>query len=233
MVSSDAALALAQLAGVVLGADDLPSALTRVTLVAVEVVPGCDACSLTMRMAGRPEAPATSDAWSRELDELQYSEQEGPCLDCMREGSIQRVRDFTDDSRFPSYGPRAAAKGARSALSLPLTADGRTVGALNLYSRQPAAFGSEEVAAGELLAAHASLAVQAATAYYSSVELAAQMRDALVSRAVIEQAKGVLVAQQQIAPDDAFALLTRLSQQSNRKLREVAAALVDSAARGA
>lgn len=229
-LSHDIALELAKLAGLVLTEPDLDTALVAVTRVAVAAVDACDGASLTMRSRGMPSAPVASDEWALELDRLQFAEQEGPCLDCLREGSVMRSPDLTTDARFPHYGPKAAANGALSTLSLPLSADGRTVGALNLYSRRAEAFDRETVAVGELLAAHASLAVSAATAYYSSRDLADQMRQALESRAVIEQAKGVLIGQQGGTPEEAFGKLVELSQRTNRKLREVAQALVEAAA---
>jgi GAF domain-containing protein len=222
----DTSQRLVQLSGLVLTATDLSSALETVTEVSTEVVPECDGASLTMREHGLPTASAGSDDWSRELDRVQVEEQEGPCLDCMREASVMRVRDLDSDGRFPSYGPRATALGARSTMSVPLSADGRTVGALNLYSRSSDAFDTEAVALGTLLAAHASLALQAANAYFSSRQLAAQLQDALASRAQIEQAKGMLMNQRGCTADEAFDLLVELSQRSNRKLRDVAAELV-------
>ena len=229
-LSHDTALELAKLAGLALAEPDLDTALVAITRVAVSVVEPCDGCSLTMRDRGVPAAPVADSDWSLELDRLQFVEQEGPCLDCMREGSVMRSRDLAADGRFPHYGPKAAERGAHSALSLPLASDGRTVGALNLYSRRPDAFDSDTVAVGELLAAHASLAISAAAAYYSSRDLADQMRQALTSRAVIEQAKGVLLARQGGTPDEAFSTLVELSQRSNRKLRDVAQAIVDGVA---
>lgn len=228
-LSHDTALELAKLAGLALTEPDLDTALVAVTRVAVAAVEACDGASLTMRERGVPSAPGASDEWASELDRLQFVEQEGPCLDCLREGSVMRSADLRSDGRFPHYGHKAAELGAISTMSLPLSADGRTVGALNLYSRQECAFDSESVAVGELLAAHASLAISAATAYYSSRDLAEQMRQALESRAVIEQAKGVLMAQQGGTPEEAFQSLVDLSQRSNRKLRDVAQAVVDGA----
>ena len=229
-LSYESARDLAQLAGVMLSEPDLPAALRRVTTLAVSILPHCDGASLTMRSDGVPTCAAASDDWAYGLDELQYREQEGPCLDCLREGSVMRVRDLARDSRFPTYGERAAARGAHSVLSLPLAADGRTVGALNLYSRRPDVFDGPALAMGELLAAHAALAVQAATAYYSHRDLADQLREAISSRAVIEQAKGVLMAQRQCTANEAFELLVAASQRSNRKLREVAQAMVEGTA---
>ena len=232
-IPAETALELARLAGLALAAPDLDTALVEVTRLAVSVVEPCDGASLTMRRTGVPAAPIASDEWASRLDALQFVEQEGPCLDCLRLGAIMRSRDLAEDNRFPSYGPRAAEElGARSSLSLPLTADGRTVGALNLYSRVPDAFDNDVVGVGELLAAHASLAVSAATAYYSSRDLAEQMRQALDSRAVIEQAKGVLIAQGGGTADEAFARLVERSQQANRKLRDVAFDVVAEASKG-
>jgi GAF domain-containing protein len=230
MTTPGGAAELMQLAALMLTAADLDEALVEVTRVSVRAVEAADGCSVTMRVNGVPTAPAADDDWATRLDKMQFVEQEGPCLDCLREGVVTRVRDLGDDGRFPSWGPRAVEEGARSALSLPLTADGRTVGALNLYSRRPAAFGPQELAFGQLLAAHASLGVQAAAAYYSSRDLAEQMRRALESRAVIDQAKGVLMARQGCRADLAFDLLVRESQRSNRKLRDVAQELVDGVA---
>lgn len=231
-MTHETGLELAKLAGLVLTEPDLDTALVAVTRIAVAVLPTCDGASLTMRREGAPHAPAASDDWATGLDQLQFVEQEGPCLDCLREGTVLRSRDLGADSRFPNYGPRAAALGGRSSLSLPLAADGRTVGALNLYSRSPDAFDNDALAVGELLAAHAALAVQAATAYYSSRTLAEQMRQALESRALIEQAKGVLMVQLGVPADAAFATLVERSQRSNRKLRDLAREVVDEVVRG-
>jgi GAF domain-containing protein len=226
-LTNEAAMELARLAGLVMTEPDLDRALVEVTRVAIKAVPSADGASLTMRRNGIPAAPAASDEWATRLDHLQFVEQEGPCVDCLREGSVMRVRDLEADQRFPSYGPKAAELGAHSALSIPLAADGRTVGALNFYAKQVDAFDTETIAVGELLGAHASLAIQAATAYYSSRDLADQLRQAMESRAVIEQAKGILMARHGSTADEAFQLLVTTSQRANIKLRDVAQALVD------
>ena len=220
---------LAQLSGVVLAEPDLGAALNRVAQAAQSTSAPSDGVSVTLRDAGVPTASAGSNDWALELDRLQMTEQEGPCLDCMREGSVMRVADLTSDGRFPHYGPRAAERGALSTVSVPLAGDGRTVGALDFYSRQRDAFGTEDVALAMLLAAHATLALQAANAYWSSRDLARQLQEALPARAVIEQAKGILMGQRRCDADEAFSILVDLSQRSNRKLRDVAAALVDEA----
>ena len=136
---------------------------------------------------------------------------------------------FTEDTRWPFYGGRAVETGARSMVSLPMSSEGRVVGALNVYSRQPDGFTVEEVALAELLAAQAGIGMQVAASFFQHRDLAAQMQQALASRARIEQAKGILMGARGCTEDEAFALLVELSQTSNRKLRDVAEALVDSA----
>jgi GAF domain-containing protein len=231
-VPFDTALELAGLTGALLAEPDLDAALARVVRTSRATVARCHGVSLTLREKGVPTAFAADDPWAEDLDRLQVVEQEGPCLDCTREGSVMRVRDLRVDGRFPSYGPRAAEQGALSAVSFPLSADGATVGALNLYSREADAFHTEAVALGTLLAAHASLALQAASAYFAERALAARLREAMLSRAVIEQAKGLLMGQLGCDADQAFTHLVERSQVTNTKLRDVAQSLVDSSRRG-
>jgi GAF domain-containing protein len=231
MTVSDEALAeLTALAGVVLGQTDLPATLREVCRIAVRAVPGVDGASVTTFPEGRPGAIA-SDDWARDLDELQYAEHEGPCLDAYRTGNAFRVRDIAADTRWPSYLPHAAQRGARSMMSLPMAAEGKIIGALNVYARDVDAFGAEEVSIATIVAAHAGLASQVAAAFFRHRDLAEQMSTAMQSRAVIEQAKGVLMATEHCEPDEAFDRLVTMSQHANRKLRDVAAQVVAAAAR--
>ena len=218
--------ALTELAGVVLVQDDLPATLQEICRIAVRAVPSAEGASVTTFPEGRPVAIA-SDEWSKEFDELQYVEHEGPCLDAYRTGNAFRVRDLAEDTRWPSYVPRAVEHGARSMISLPMAAEGNIIGALNLYSKTPDAFTSEAVSIAEIVAAHAGMASQVAAALFGHRDLAQQLREAMQSRAVIEQAKGIVMAQQRCTVDEAFERLTKVSQNSNRKLRDVARALVE------
>lgn len=220
---------LTALSAVVLAQDDLTSTLVEVCRIAVRAVPGADGASITTLREGRPTALG-SDEWSNGFDELQYEEHEGPCFDAYRTGNIYRIRDLEDEPRWPSWQPRAVERGARSVLSLPMTAEGHPIGALNLYARAADAFDSEAVSIAEIVAGHAGLASQVAAALFHHRDLAAQLNEAMRSRATIEQAKGILMASRRCGPDEAFEILVKLSQTSNRKLREVADALVADAA---
>ena len=222
----DAVRELTSLTGVVLAQQDLPSSLREMTRIAVRAVPAGEGASITEIRTEGPVVAATSDEWAQQLDELQFTEREGPCLDCTRTGNAFRVRDLAGETRWPSWAPRAVALGARSVMSLPLAADGRLVGALNVYSRTPDAYDAQAVAVAEVIAAHCGLATQVASAFFGHRDLAGQLRDAMTSRAVIEQAKGILMAQHRVTADQAFGLLRTASQRRNVKLRELAEELV-------
>ena len=219
---------LSALAAAVLGQEDLHGTLQQVTRIAVDAFPSCDGASLTAFQDGHPGVAAADSDWSRQLDELQYTEREGPCLDAARTGNVFRVRDLRTESRWPFYAPRAAEHGAVSMVSLPMASEGKLVGALDIYSRQAEQFTAEDVALGELLATQAGVAMQVAASFFAHRDLAAQMQQALASRAPIERAKGVLMGARGCTEDEAFAILVQLSQSSNRKLRDVAEALVES-----
>jgi len=225
-MSDEALGTLTALAGVALSQSDLEATLTEICRLAVQAVPNAEGASVTTLPQGRPGALA-SDDWARSLDELQYSEHEGPCLDAYRTGNVFRIRDLADEPRWPSYVPRAVAHGARSMMSLPMAAEGSVIGALNVYSRKPDAFDGEAASVGEIVAAHAGLASQVSAALFGHRALAEQLSDAMRSRAVIEQAKGIVMATNRCGEDDAFQSLVRLSQSTHRKLREVAQEIVD------
>lgn len=219
---------LTALAGVVLGQQDLEATLNEITRITVATLPGCDGASLTTFQDGKPGVVAADSEWSRQLDELQYEEREGPCLDAARTGNVFRVRDLAADNRWPFYARRAVEIGARSMFSLPMSAESKLMGALNVYSREPDTFRAQDVSLGELLSAQAGMAMQVAASFFHHRDLAEQLQQAVQSRAQIEQAKGILMGTRGCTADEAFATLVELSQTSNRKLRDVAAAVVES-----
>lgn len=229
-VDEDALEALTQLAGIVLVATDLPATHVEMCRIAVRAVPRAEGASVTTYPEGRPAA-VSSDPWAQGLDELQFEEQEGPCLDAYRTGNAFRVRDFAAESRWPFYSGRALRQGARSMVSVALTAQGNVVGALNLYSREVDAFTTEATSLVHVVAGHVGLATQVSAAFFRHRDLADQLAEAMASRAVIEQAKGVLMGDRRCDADHAFGILRDMSQRENRKLREIAQGIVDSVSR--
>jgi len=224
-LSDDALLQMAELAAVPLRHDDLPAALDEICAISVRAIEPAAGASLTSFAERGPAVVASSDEWAKSLDETQYEEHEGPCFDAARSGVLFRVRETATDPRWPSYMPRARELGARSMLSVPVPAESKVLGALNLYARDPDAFDPPNVALAELVAGHVSLASQVASALIQHRDLARQLQEALSTRVVIEQAKGLLMATG-MTGEAAFDSLRRASQRENRKLHQVAAELI-------
>ncbi|HET6818881.1 MAG TPA: GAF and ANTAR domain-containing protein [Mycobacteriales bacterium] len=229
-LSEEGLEALTALAGVALTQSNLEAALVEICRIAARSVPRAEGASITTFPQGRPGALGDSE-WARTLDELQYAEHEGPCLDAFRTGNAFRIRDLAAEPRWPSYVPRAVRQGARSMMSMPLSAEGKVIGALNVYSKTPDAFDTEAASVADILAAHAGLACQVSTAYFGHRTLAEQLSEALQSRAVIEQAKGIIMATDGCDAEVAFKMLVRQSQSSQKKLRAVAAEIVERVSR--
>lgn len=146
----------------------------------------------------------------------------------MRTGVITCIDDAATEPRWAPFGERAASLGVRSTLALPLTAAGEAAGALNFYSRLPGAFGEEEIRRAEQFAEHGSGALAIATRLASYAALTSQLRASMASRSTIDQAIGVIMAQERCPHGKAFAVLRTASQHRNIKLRELAAEIVTS-----
>ena len=169
------------------------------------------------------DTPASSDDRARRADQLQYEMEEGPCLDAIWEHETFQVRDMTADERYPRWTRAVADEtGIRSSLSLQLFTDENeeSLGALNLYSPRVDAFDAETRGEGLAFAAQAAVALR-------SAHTEQHLRSAMQTRTLIGQAQGVLMERLKITPDQAFGVLSRLSQESNVKLREVARRLVE------
>ncbi|SHN76097.1 GAF and ANTAR domain-containing protein [Cryptosporangium aurantiacum] len=225
-VSADTALSLAELGRIALADTPLEQVLERVAVLARDTIPGADEVSVTLLVNERPRTAAFTGTLALELDERQYRNGFGPCMDAGRGGETLFIADMATETRWPDYTPGAAACGATSSLSVPLPVQEHIIGALNIYATTPDAFDERAGELGTLFAGYAGVAVANAHLYASTAELAEGMRAAMASRAVIEQAKGVLMAEHGCTAEQAFTQLTRMSQNANRKLREVAAAVV-------
>lgn len=175
---------------------------------------------------GHPLTVASSDAEASRYDEVQYGHGQGPCLTSIRTGEVVVVADLTREERFGDYRPHALALGVRSAMSVPLSGGAGAVGALNLYSTRPHAFDRAEVEDAGRFADEASRALTMAVRLAQHAELSAQLQAALTSRAVIDQAIGVVMGQNRCGADEAFGILRTASQHRNVKLRTVAEEIV-------
>jgi GAF domain-containing protein len=220
---------LRALSRVVLANRALEDVLTEVTAIAARGIPGAESTSITLVRGDTGFTAAHFGEMSLAADELQYARGYGPCLDAGRGNVVLRVDDMRTEQRWPDYAPRASETGVRSSLSVPLPYQGTSIGALNIYSTELAAFAApESLDAGLQVAESIAIAVVNADAHAKLTAQALNMRLAMDSRAVIEQAKGVLMAQRHVDADQAFDILREASQRYNRKLRDIAAGIVSS-----
>ncbi|MGE0796033.1 MAG: GAF and ANTAR domain-containing protein [Acidimicrobiia bacterium] len=229
-MSSDAGSdALVALSRFLVSELSLGDTLRRVATIAVKAVPGAEVAGLTTPGPdGRPATTVYTDDTSPNIDAAQYESGRGPCLDAWRESRVVYVPDLAAAPAYPEFAELALRHGVHSTLSFPLAAGERSaIGALNLYSRRPRGFTDEDHQRGVQLAAAAAIVLANASAYWQAFEMSEQLNEAMASRAVIEQAKGVLMATMGCDAERAFELLREQSQAENRKLRDIAHEIAD------
>jgi GAF domain-containing protein len=222
---------VAELAHLKLGDGDLQAVLDRVAELARQTLPAAADASVTLVEADHAYTAASTGPLALDLDEAQYENDYGPSLEVAQSAGTVTIPDMAAETRWPRFASKALADGVRSSLSVALPMQDAVLGALNVYATRPGAFDGGAVRVAQDFAGYAAIAIANARLYQTTATLAENMRRAMETRAVIEQAKGILIAQQHCTPEYAFELLTRLSQVSHRKLRDCAADLVASAAR--
>jgi GAF domain-containing protein len=218
-----------ELSRVVLVDRTLEQVLGDITALATREVPGAESTSITLIRGDRPFTAAHHGEMALAADEMQYERGYGPCMDAGRGNVVLRVDDMRTETRWPDYVSRVQDAGVLSSLSVPLPYQGASIGALNIYSSRPEAFASaDSLDAGLQVAEAIAVAVVNADAHAQVRDQARNMRMAMDTRAVIEQAKGVLMAQRHVDADQAFDILREASQRYNRKLRDIAEGIVAS-----
>jgi GAF domain-containing protein len=227
----DLADAIAKLARITLASQTLEGVLESLTKITKQAIDGAYEVSVTIE--GRDSVTAASTAaFANAVDESQYAAGYGPCLEALRTGETVVVEDQETETRWPRYSPEAAAAGVGSSVSVPLLIEDKHVAALNIYGEAPHAFSRDAVRMAEDLAVYAAVVINNADLYFGATSKAEQMTEAMASRAVIEQAKGVLMGGRRCDADEAFGILVKLSQQSHRKLRDVAQTIIDQISAG-
>lgn len=213
--------------------DVVDGALRLVVALAQATVSGADGVSVTLRRHGRLMTVAASDQTVSDMDADQYATGEGPCLDASVEGRWFHAESLEQETRWPSFTPKARGLGISAILSSPLLAEDRPLGALNIYSRTAAAFAPKEQELASVFATEASLILRDAGVDVSDEQLVGRLDEALRSRQVIAQAQGVVMERDGISEEEAYTLLCNFSRRSNRPLRERAADVVSSTRREA
>lgn len=219
VVDGDLARQLSDLARTLQMESDVQGTLEAMVHAALELIPGVVEASISVARRHRGiESRAASGELPRQVDRLQEDTGEGPCMDAAYEERIVHVPDFRYEDRWPRFAPAALEAGATSMLAFQLYTDGDVLGALNVYGADFGAFTEESEDIGLLVAAHAAVA-------FADAQQVSHLHEALATRDLIGQAKGVLMERFKITPQQAFVILTTASSQTNTKLRDVAGQL--------
>ncbi|MDQ2812934.1 MAG: GAF and ANTAR domain-containing protein [Actinomycetota bacterium] len=229
--SGHLAATMTALASLVLGEPSPHDTLGRVARLSAQAIPGVAGAGLTWEPGTRSASVDSSHDFARRLDQLQYRLGEGPGLQAYHEQQVVLARTVAGWPRWPRFSAVALEEGVRTVLAVPLTAGGARLGTLSLYSQSADAFDGTATAQAELFAEHAAHVLACARELAESRSAARNLREALASRAPIEQAKGILMAREHCDPQQAFDLLREASQCSHVKLSDIARLLVDAASR--
>jgi GAF domain-containing protein len=205
---------------------EIAGTLEELTASAAQYVPGAQYAGITVTDGhGHIDTPSAIGRYPGLLDVIQERHHEGPSLQALRQHRTVRVDDLDTDTRWPKYQCDALAQTPiRSVLSYVLSANHRALGVLNFYAEHPHAFDTESELLGFVYTTHAALA-------WNALRRDVQFRDALASRDVIGQAKGMLMERHQITAEEAFNWLRQLSQNSNTPVAELARKIAANAER--
>jgi GAF domain-containing protein len=200
--------------------------LEAVCAEAVRAVSGADMASITAIRGGEPETAATTDDRAVRIDRVQYAAGDGPCLRAAATGEIVRVPVATAGRVWPQFTEHARSLGVGSYLAAPLRVDEQLTGALNLFGFGDHGFAETDSQLLKLYTTIVSFGLRTNRRYQRARQRTAELEEAMRSRAVIEQAKGILMAVHRSSADEAMKRLVAESQHTNVKLRDVAARFV-------
>jgi GAF domain-containing protein len=226
--STEAAEALEHLGQLSLRELSMESLLQSMADLTKRVMPGEPEASVTLLIKDEPSTVVDTGSLALGLDEVQYERGDGPCLHTARNRVLVEIGDTRADSRWPDYARYLAEHGVLSVLAVPLVLAGeeQVAGSLNIYARTPDAFDEASRAVATGFAPYAAVAAGTVQAYRSARTTADNLQIALKSRAVIEQAKGILIERHKLTPDRAFEALVTVSMSRNVKVRDIAEHLV-------
>jgi GAF domain-containing protein len=199
--------------------------LQRIVDLVAQAMPAGSEVSLTLVRGDRPTTAAFTGPLAEDLDETQYERGYGPCLEAAVGGHVTEIADTRAEDRWPEYVPVLLARGALSALAAPVPA-AHLSGGLNVYARTARAFIDEDRSALVAFAGYAGAALTNLDALQDARDLAGNLQRAMEFRAVIEQAKGILIERHRLTAEQAFRLLVESSMHTNRKVRDIADDLV-------
>ncbi len=225
-VTSELGESLAALSHFVITEQTLQESLRRVAELSVRAVYGADGAGVTWVVENQPTTVSASGEFVHRLDEIQYTLDEGPCLEAYRSQEVVLVENLEQEPRWPRFRAAAAGYGLGGVVAAPLTAHGARLGALNIYTKTRWVLDEASAATSALFAEQAAIVLANAEAFARVTSAATNLGEALASREIIDMAKGIVMARQGCDPETAFDVLRQMSQTEHRKLREVARMLV-------
>ena len=179
-------------------------------------------CGVTLLRPRKKMTIASSSARAKQVDEVQYRFDDGPCVRAARTGQVQYVPDFRTDTRFSGYSEAVRNHGILSGLGTPIPLDGGATAALDLYAARPDAFDDEARSAVQVMASGASKALRLAVRLAQVADTNQNLLTAMDSRTLILLAAGVIMGQNRCSHDEAMRILRSASSGRNVKLRDVA-----------
>jgi GAF domain-containing protein len=218
--------AVAALTRYFVGHQTLGESLHQVAELTIQALPQTDHVGITLLVDDKLKTSIFTHPEVPEIDRAQYRTGQGPCIDAYREGRPHIIESTLQPGRWQAFRDSAARHGVRSTMSLPLITHDGSIGALNMYAESERAYGEDDRHTGELFASQAAFLLANAQAYWDARALSENLEQAMVSRATIEQAKGIVMSSVGCGPDEAIQLLIKQSQDQNVKLRDLAEELV-------
>jgi GAF domain-containing protein len=221
--------AFAELGRIKFSETDFATVLATVAGLAERTIPGAEDVSITLLGAGGAHTAAFTGERALTVDEWQYQQGHGPCLAAAAANITVTVPDMAGESRWPDWADRAIDAGVHSSLSIGLPLHESVSGAVNVYATKPHAFDEDAVILAQTFAGYATVAMANAHRYDGTATLGQRTQAAMDRRTVIEQAKGIIMAERRCTADEAFAVLAKISQYTHHPVGDVAAVLVASA----
>ncbi len=218
--------ALSQMAGLVLSRETVETAVELVTTLAGATLAGTTGAGVTIVDEHGKRSRAASNQLVEQADALQYEFDEGPCLTARRTRQLVRIDDTASDSRWHSWNGAAARLGVRAVLSVPLVVDEESIGAIKVYSDQPANYGEHDEQVMSLFAAQAAILLANTQSLQQARRLSRQLTDALRGRDAIVRATGVLLARGAADQDAALIALTDAAGRSGLTVQQLARELL-------
>jgi GAF domain-containing protein len=215
---------LVELADTLVEDFDVVELLTRLTDRSVEVVDVAAAGLMLAVPGGELRVMAFSSEAARSLELFELQSQEGPCLDCYRSGAPAMSDDLASEDRWPRFAPVALQAGFRSVHALPMRLRGTIIGALNLFHVEPGEMRPADRTAAQALADVATIAILQHRVALESQIVSEQLTQALNSRIVIEQAKGMVAERLGLSVDEAFSALRSYARSNGARLIDLATA---------